>query len=278
MRLILYISILCLVGCSAAPKTYPAKTQSVITSAQKDGFTLKRYPTQTFLISTFENTPQAVPTLHIYIEGDGHSWKTRYQLSDNPTPHQPLALKLAMQDRHDGVIYIARPCQYTPLQLDKHCNPKYWSSHRYATEVIDSINETLDQIKASKKNTNFMLIGFSGGASVAALVAAQRKDVVGLISVAGDLNHELLNKHHKTSPLTGSLNPSQFAHKLKDLPQHHYSGDKDTIVPPWLAQHYAKELNNPRCVKVSTLKGVSHHKGWEQQWSKIVQLSPTCDH
>ncbi len=265
-----------MLGCTATSKTTHPKTQSAIDHAQAEGFVLKRYATKSFLISTFEKTPYQVETIHAYIEGDGHSWKTRYQVSDNPTPLQPLALKLAIKDRHNGVVYLARPCQYTPLDLDKQCSPKYWSSHRYAPEVISSINETLDQIKNTKKNTNYVLVGFSGGASVAALVAAHRDDVVGLITVAGDLNHELLNKHHKTTPLSGSLNPSHFAHKLQNIPQHHYSGDKDKIVPSWLSKRFAQDLNNPACVQVTTLKGVSHHKGWEQEWSKISQLSPSC--
>ena len=276
MKYLLYISILCLLGCTAAPKTYHAKTQTVISKAQNEGFILKRYSTNTFLLSAFEKTPNKVNTIHLYIEGDGNSWKTRYKISDNPTPLQPLAFKLAMQDRHDGVVYLARPCQYTPLALDKNCNNKYWTSHRYAPEVVASISETMDHIKNTKKNTNYVLIGFSGGASVAALVAAQRNDVIGLITVAGDLNHELLNQHHKTSPLTGSLNPSYFANKIKNIPQHHYSGEKDKIVPSWLSHRFAMDVNNPACVQVTTLKGVEHHKGWEKEWPNISKASLTC--
>lgn len=275
MRIILYLSILCLVGCSVSPKTYHPKTLAAITKAQAQGFTLNRYPTDTFLITAFEKVGNTPLTQHVYIEGDGYSWKTRYRVSDNPTPRQPLALLLAMRDPADGVIYLARPCQYTPFELDKQCAPHYWSSHRYAPEVIASFNQVLDHIKLSKKNTNFVLIGFSGGASVATLLATQRSDVVGLITVAGDLNHELLNKHHKTSPLTGSLNPSTVAYKIKHLPQLHLSGDRDTIVPPWLSQQFVKALDSP-CAKVATLKGVSHHKGWEKPWPEIIAKPLTC--
>ncbi|HRE30597.1 MAG TPA: hypothetical protein PLD88_01355, partial [Candidatus Berkiella sp.] len=85
----------------------------------------------------------------------------------------------------------------------------------YAPEVIQAFQATLNQIKLKKKDTRFLLIGFSGGASVAALIASDRVDVVGLITVAGDLNHVALNHHHHTSPLTGSLNPMEITEKVE---------------------------------------------------------------
>jgi dienelactone hydrolase len=99
-----------------------------------------------------------------------------------------MALRLALLDPHPNVIYLARACQYTPPELNPSCTDQYWSSHRYAAEVIKAMNDVLSQIKTKTKNTEFMLIGFSGGANVAALLASQRSDVRGLITVAGDLD------------------------------------------------------------------------------------------
>ncbi len=273
----LYISFLFIIACSSAPKTYPPSTQKSLNQAKLQGFSEKPQQTNTFLLTTYEKllNPSSA-NYHVYIEGDGNSWKTRYRLSNNPTPLQPLALHLAMRDPFENVIYIARPCQYTPLNLDKHCDAKYWSSHRYAKEVISSVSEVLDNYAVLNQHTNFTLIGFSGGASVAALVAAQRNDIQGLITVAGDLNHERLNRFHKTTPLSGSLNPTKMADKLKDIPQQHYVGENDPIIPTWLAQGFAKELNNPACVKVSSFKGVSHHKGWENKWPELINQPLAC--
>ena len=33
--------------------------------------------------------------------------------SDNPTPVNPMLLKLATMDKRPNIVYIARPCQYT---------------------------------------------------------------------------------------------------------------------------------------------------------------------
>ncbi|MBS0290543.1 MAG: alpha/beta hydrolase [Proteobacteria bacterium] len=256
----------------------PRQTQLIISKAEQLGFRLKRYATSAFLITAYEKIPShPVKTIHIYIEGDGNSWKTRYQLSDNPTPKQPQGLSLACLDPYPHVVYLARPCQYTPLLEDSHCDPKYWSSHRYAPEVVAAMNEVLDQIKENSKEANFVLIGFSGGASIAVLLTSKRRDVVGLITVAGDLDHEALNQFHRTTPLSGSLNPAKVAHLLKQVPQLHLNGNKDKIVPTWLAATFAKKVNNNRCIQVITLKDVTHHEGWAENWADILSLPLQCN-
>jgi len=252
--------------------------QSVIHNAEQNGFIEHRYNTPTFLLTTYERMTGPHDICHVYIEGDGNSWKTKHQLSDNPTPKQPLALQLACRDPHPQVIYIARPCQYTPLALDSSCHPKYWSSHRYSSEVLQAFHATLDQIaqKDAQKDTHFLLIGFSGGASIAALIASDRKDVVGLITVAGDLNHVALNRYHHTTALTGSLNPMDVASKLQNLPQKHWSGGKDKTVPTFIASQFSKAVDNPTCCQVQIVPEAEHHAGWVEKWPEIIAPPLTC--
>ncbi len=270
-----------LVSCNSFNKsTIPPQSQKVINQAKDLGWQEQRYPiNNSFIISTYEfqrrNHSESV--IHAYIEGDGNSWKNKYKLSDNPTPKYPLTLKLALTDPHPLVVYLARPCQYTPHQLDTKCEAKYWSSHRYAPEVVHALNETLDQLKTKYQNKSFVLIGYSGGGSIAALIAAKRTDVKGLITIAGDLDHKLLNEYHRTTPLKGSENPMAIAAKLKKVPQQHWAGKQDPVVPPWMAQHFAEAVNNPACVKTFTLPQVTHHKGWEKAWPLILQTRLVCD-
>lgn len=267
----------CTLSCSTKQATVmPQTTMQVIKNAEQNGFSLRRYPTSSFILTTYQRRNAEDAVCHVYIEGDGNSWKSKHKLSNNPTPKQPLALQLALQDQHPQVIYIARPCQFTPHALDPSCTPKYWSSHRYAPEVVAAFQATLDAIKKDTHTPipaaqTFLLIGFSGGASIAALIASDRDDVVGLMTVAGDLNHVALNQHHHTSPLTGSLNPTDVAHKLKHLPQQHWCGTKDTIVPFWIANQFSEKINNPTRCQVHRLDGAEHHAGWVENWSKIIQ-------
>lgn len=262
-----------LLSCSSSPTKpvpYPKSTQTVIAKASQAGFSAHRYTTTPFVITAYERLHSSQhTTIHAYIEGDGNSWKTKYRLSNNPTPKQPLALRLAIKDPHPNVIYLARPCQYTPPDLNPACEGKYWSSHRYSEEVINSMNQTLNQIKEKAKNTHFVLVGFSGGASVATLVASRRQDIQSIITVAGDLDHHALTDHHGTTPLHGSLNPMHVTEQIKHIPQHHWAGKKDKIVPSWMPEHFVKKLNSP-VAKAHVLKDATHHKGWEKHWHEIL--------
>jgi pimeloyl-ACP methyl ester carboxylesterase len=242
----------------------------VINTAQQHDFEATQYATRYFKLTAYQhlNAPQA-PVIHVYIEGDGNSWKTRYQLSHNPTPRQPLALRLAIQDPHPNVIYLARPCQYTPHDQDPLCHAKFWSSHRYAPEVIASVNEVLDRYAGKQ----FVLIGFSGGASVATLVAGQRQDVARLITVAGDLNHTLLNQYHQTTPLSGSLNPSDNIELVTKIPQCHWCGTHDRVVPCWTVEAFCKKANNPTGVQCKSVRKATHHDKWEQLWPTLLEES-----
>lgn len=277
-RFILIILLFNTLSCSTpASNALPAKTQQLVSQAERKGFSFHQYHTPYFLLTAYEHFhSNAASPIHVYIEGDGNSWKTKYKLSDNPTPRYPLALALALQDPHPQVIYLARPCQYTAITLDPRCEAKYWSSHRFSAEVIAAFNEVLNTLKAKQSQAQFVLIGFSGGASIATLIAAQRQDVVGVITVAGDLDHVALGHYHHTTPLTGSLYPMAIASQLKNIPQHHWSGSQDPIVPSWVSQQFAQEVDNPRCVKTLILPKATHHRGWVKAWPEILKQPLEC--
>ena len=88
--------------------------------------------------------------LTMYIEGDGRSWMSRYQLSRNPTPINPIALRLAAiqseQQVGENIAWIGRPCQYQPIKEDVNCTSKHWSSHRFSEKVAQSTNSAIDQL------------------------------------------------------------------------------------------------------------------------------------
>lgn len=281
-------------GCSTLNQSpISAQTHAVIQQAERQGFVPALYDTSLVTYAVWEknnqktnrtatetkqsnqnqNIQENIQDIHVYIEGDGNSWKTRYQVSDNPTPKNPLSLKLAMQDTHKNVIYLARTCQY---HFDKEkCKSRYWSDARYSEEVIQSTNEILNQIKARLPHAHFLLIGFSGGGNIAALLSARRNDVSGLITIAGNLDHDALNEYHHVTPMRDSLNAIHYAKELKNIPQRHYVGSKDKIVPAWLATKYKQKLDSS-CVAIEVIKGNTHHQGWEEQWSQFLKEALPC--
>jgi len=72
--------------------------------------------------------------LHVYLEGDGSPWKYRVITLPDPTPRDPLALRLMAHDPAPSV-YVGRPC-YNGTSKDPGCNPSLWTSGRYSIKVV----------------------------------------------------------------------------------------------------------------------------------------------
>lgn len=226
--------------------------------------------------SALKKNTQSTSELTIYIEGDGHTWINRTTLSSDPTPYNPLALKLALLDTAPKVAYLARPCQYTPHSEDKNCQAEVWSGSRFSESVIQSMNQGVDLLKKKLNATHIHLVGFSGGAAVAVLIAAIRSDVLSLRTVGGDLDHEAMSKFHKTTPLQNSLNPKKVASKIAKIPQIHFIGEKDPIIPDFISENFVNEQRTCTSshAKIIKLKNLSHHEGWEEKWPALLYIKP----
>lgn len=208
-------------------------------------------------------------TLTIYIEGDGLAWINASTPSFDPTPINPLALRLAMRDPSKAVAYLARPCQYTHDSERKNCSTRYWTTHRFAPEVIAAIDLAMNQLKARSGAQQIRLIGYSGGGAVAALVAARRSDVVMLVTVAGNLDHAAWTKLHRVTPLSGSLNPPDYSQTLQSIPQQHYVGGRDDNIDVSIARSYVSKFSSP-APSITVVPGYTHLCCWEDNWPDLV--------
>ena len=115
-------------------------------------------------------------------------------------------------------------------------------------------------------------------AAIAALIAARRTDIASLRTVAGDLNHQTLSEYHKTTPITDSLNPTDAIASLTKIPQCHFSGGKDKIVPPFVASEFVGSINQAKfgCAKQIILPDNTHHQSWEKQWPTLLKEPLIC--
>jgi len=204
--------------------------------------------------------------LRVYLEGDGHAWATASQPSLDPSPHNLLVPRLAVDDPTPNA-YLARPCQFV---MAAACQSALWTNRRFSQEVVTRLGQALDQLKQRYGNSEFELVGYSGGAALALLLAAQRNDVTQVQTLAGNLSPRLWAKMKGLSPLDGSLDPLDYRNRLALLPQRHLIGEADLIIPGGLADRYQQALGSPlsRCVHVP---GVSHDRGWEAIWSRWVK-------
>ena len=246
-----------------------------------DGFMHHEISVVPFLLTAYEKVKVSGGVANIYIEGDGHAWLSKKIPSLDPTPKNPVALKLARQDEAQNVIYLARPCQYINKSAKTFdgsaCDKKYWTSHRFAPEVIEAMSAALDDIKHRYNITGFNIIGFSGGGNVAALLAARRNDVLSLRTVAGNLDNDLQNKIHNVSAMSHSLNAIDIAKKINHIPQIHFIGSDDKIVSVQLYESYKKASGVTKCVESLMVQNAGHTKNWDSMWKSLLEKSVHCE-
>ena len=243
--------------------------------AESAGFKSTVLNTSYFKLQVFYRISRTRVPITIYIEGDGQGWLTRTQPSSNPTPRNPLALRLAAIDKGENVVYIARPCQYIELKHEKLCHVPYWTHKRFAIEVIRAVDEAIDTMVSKVKAKNIHLVGYSGGGAVVAMVAAKRRDVASIRTVAGYMDHVALNRKANVSPLIGSLDPLKAAPRLKTIAQVHYIGRKDKRVPWWVLENFRKAMGGGNCITLRRVNA-SHEEGWEDVWAKVWSKMPSC--
>jgi pimeloyl-ACP methyl ester carboxylesterase len=206
--------------------------------------------------------------LTIYIEGDGFAWFSHSIPSRDPTPIDPLGLKLAMAQPTGEAVYLARPCQYVGA-TSRHCDVRFWTNRRFGPDVVAAMNQAVQVLKRRFDASRIVLVGYSGGAAVAALVAARRTDVTRLVTVAGNLDPRAWTTYHGVSPLRGSLDPMRVVPDLMHIGIWCLAGENDRDVPPGMVRDYADRFPPGHRPTIIVLRGVDHHDGWVDRWPAL---------
>lgn len=263
-HVIVSIIVILLTGCGPVP------TAKV---ASSNGFKAKHIQTAPFNLATYQKITRPGADVNIYIEGDGRAWIAKSMLSRDPSPQASTVMQLAALDPSPNVVYLARPCQYSPQDLKTVCKPKYWSQARYSPTVVQAINVAINKIKLQSKSKRVNLIGYSGGGTLAVLVAAKRKDIASIRTIAGNLDLRTMDKIHRTTPLAESIDPMSVAASVKHIPQLHFCGAKDKVVPPIIAMNFmhAAQLNPKQVIIV---KDASHDHNWNKHWPELLKYVP----
>lgn len=236
-------------------------------------FRPQRYETKPFVLQGWLKPGQG-RTLFVYVEGDGLAWLRPSRPSGDPTPNDPIGLRLALADpatqAEGAVLYLARPCQYTQGADRRGCSVDDWTGARFSERAVDALDEALSQAKERAGAQFVALHGFSGGGGMAALLAERRTDVVFLATVAGNLDHKLWTSLHGDTPLTGSLNPVDAAGATRGIPQLHVIGGKDTVMPRDILDSWCKRLPSARITRVSEPQA-GHSGPWELVWPVLLR-------
>ena len=224
-----------------------------------------------FILHSRERYDKPGEDLRIYLEGDGLAWVSRTEPSRDPTPDNPIGLRLAALDKAPNVIWIARPCQYTTIVENPICKKYYWTIGRLAPEIVASVDLAITAAKTSAKATNIHLIGYSGGGGLAILIAARRNDVATIRTVAGNIDHEAFTNLHRVTPMSQSMDPAKVAGYINTIPQWHFYGEDDKVVPKLIGESYLRKSGRRECSQIQVLSGVSHVKGWVENWPRLLQ-------
>ena len=252
---------LALLACSSIPSGKD-RTESALNQAERQGWNVVELDAGDLkLLSLIPDNQPSGQTLTVFIEGDGLACISRSTPSLDPTPINPVGLHLALQfTGKTPVAYLGRPCQYISHQSTS-CRQKYWTSHRFSPEVIMAESIALDKLKKFSGTSKLRLIGYSGGGGVATLLAAQRQDVTELITIAGNLDHQTWTTQLGISPLTGSLNPLDVQQQIAHIPQWHFLGEKDQIMPASAVKRFLD--NAPSSARIVMVEKADHHCCWE---------------
>jgi pimeloyl-ACP methyl ester carboxylesterase len=265
---VLTAAALALAGCSTFD--FQGNREALFETAASTGWTREIIDAKPFTLLALARPNSAVAPLAVYIEGDGLAWLDRTTVSANPTPARPVALRLALADRN-AALYLGRPCQYLSAGQTAKCDPRYWTSHRYAPEVAEALSKVIDHHKGHGSR-EIELIGYSGGGVLAALIAARRTDVFRIVTVAANLDLAAWTRTLSVDSLRSSLDPAREADRIDGIRQYHLVGASDKAVPPSVVRSYIDSL--PRIHERRVMEIVpdyDHDCCWHRDWGGRIE-------
>ncbi len=211
----------------------------------------------------YRNAAPISTVLHVYLDGDGSPWQNGRVIAD-PTPRQPLVLQLMAQDSQAS-LYLGRPC-YHGMQQAPGCSPWLWTAARYSPLVIDSLVAALHTVLREHPNTAVVLIGYSGGGTLAMLLAEHLPQTRLIVTIAANLDTTAWTEHHGYSPLLGSLNPANRP-PLVTTPQWHLFGEQDDNTPAALSELL---IQRQPCARSERIAAFNHRCCWLDYWPQVL--------
>ncbi|REL27697.1 hypothetical protein DXX93_14780 [Thalassotalea euphylliae] len=239
----------------------------------------------------FQNSNPIKGKLHIYFTGDGTPWRQGKVPALDPTPQSSLTLALLVNDPTAAMI-LGRPC-YHGLYQETACHYQLWTSKRYAEQVITSMYMVLAQIaEGLPSDTELVLIGYSGGATIASLLAqyqsyqhhlhqqkqhqhrqhksqGNKLNIRRVVSIAGNQDITAWADHHRVPRLYGSLNPMLLPKASDNIEYVFLAGANDRTVLPVHSRVYAERQTNYQFILYDTY---DHYCCWQAAWPTILTI------
>jgi pimeloyl-ACP methyl ester carboxylesterase len=250
---------LLLTACTTAPAE---RHERVAARAQLEPFWLAVPPFRLRGWRGGEPTPGS--DLHVYLGGDGTPWVGGRRVAADPTPRTPLTLELLARDPAPA-RFLGRPCYHGTAERPP-CTGALWTGARYGERVVAVLAAGLESIVAAERPGRLVLVGYSGGGTLAVLVAQRVPAVDVVVTVAANLDPPAWTAHHGYLPLAGSLDP--LAGPGPRARVVHLSGGRDRVVPGALAARYRARFPDQPFVE---LEGFDHRCCWVDAWPGLLE-------
>jgi hypothetical protein len=203
--------------------------------------------------------------LRIFVDGDGTPWVRQSRISRDPTPSNPVLLRL-MQDAPGPAVYLGRPCYYGTA-TSKGCEARLWTFDRYGQDVVDSMCAAATELARRFAAETVQLIGYSGGGTLVVAMAVCAVNVVAITTIAANLDPTAWADYHDYSPLH-DLRPLEksVANQMR-VAEVHWQCAHDANVPPeTTSAYFAAVAGAARRV----VENCTHGSGWERYWPEIM--------
>jgi pimeloyl-ACP methyl ester carboxylesterase len=199
--------------------------------------------------------------VNIYLHGDGLPWLGVNKIASDPTGTHRISFELWQSDPNTAYL-IGRPCYFGAK--GPSCNPGFWTTARYSSSVVDSLSHVVEQIIKRHPSAKISLYGYSGGGTLATLVADQVAEVNEIVTFAAPLDIALWADLHAYSRLQASLNPADMTIR-KTLIQRHWLGAQDRNVPYEINQAFYDKHGQ----QAKIMGGFDHLCCWQQFWMEF---------
>lgn len=206
--------------------------------------------------------------LRVFIEGDGTPWATRDHVASDPTPRNPILLRIATKVP-GAALYLGRPC-YFGLNESAGCGAEDWTFGRFAPDVIASMTAVIERQAHAQKANRVALVGHSGGGTLATLIAPRLAVPTSLVTIGAPLDVAAWTTRHAYTPLFLSLDPATQPALPPSILQLHLIGGSDNNIPADLQRQYL--VRNPQAQQ-RILPGVEHDlTGWsDDAWADYLE-------
>jgi hypothetical protein len=266
---------------------------TAIAALRSAGFEEAKKPGQAFRLwyrpigasEASDSHSEPISRIVVVFESDGAAWRAGgWEPPRSPTPQRPVGAMLAaaLSRLHSGpVVYVGRHCQFLegflPAEHVECKTNRLWTSGRFSKKVVAELRNALQELSfrpaGHRQPPEWVLTGYSGGGTIAALIASELSNVSCLITFAAPLDLDAWVYMHRITPLYESVSPSWGAamEQIRRVPRvAFWFGEEDLTVPIRAAGAFLDSEIFGVAVKVLPRAGHVVTAGWQLMMPRAV--------